>query len=173
MIYFWVLTTLGHWTRLNVGPCHVLMFWMCAYLRAIDLFSLYVLFPHFRPRDGTPENCFFQILSYARVSTYSSIHTKLIKDKRQTPWEHHVIWIIIIIIVIISILLRITNFEVALRIREFGNCTEYFSWSYCHVLITQRICQDHWWRRYGGSQSNRVRAFYHREFVGCTVCLIR
>ena len=27
------------------------------------LVSLYVLFPHFRPRDGTPENCFFQMSS--------------------------------------------------------------------------------------------------------------
>ena len=28
----------------------------------IDLFSLYVLFFHFRPRDGAPENCFFSNL---------------------------------------------------------------------------------------------------------------
>ena len=26
----------------------------------IELFSLYVLFSHFRPRDDTPENCFFE-----------------------------------------------------------------------------------------------------------------
>ena len=30
----------------------------------IDLFSLYVLLPHFRPRDGTLENHCFQILKY-------------------------------------------------------------------------------------------------------------
>ena len=31
---------------------------------AIDLYSLYVLLPHFRPRDGTLENHCFQILKY-------------------------------------------------------------------------------------------------------------
>ena len=31
----------------------------------VDLFSLYVLFSHFRPHDGTPENWFFWILLYA------------------------------------------------------------------------------------------------------------
>ena len=34
----------------------------------IDLFSLYVLFSHFRPRDATWENSFFQLLSYARAN---------------------------------------------------------------------------------------------------------
>ena len=34
----------------------------------IDLFSLYVLFPHFRPRDATPENSFFQVSSHARAN---------------------------------------------------------------------------------------------------------
>ena len=33
----------------------------------IDLFSLYVLFSHFRPRDVTRENSFFQVPSYARA----------------------------------------------------------------------------------------------------------
>ena len=33
----------------------------------IDLFSLYVLLPHFRPRDGTLENHCFQILKYLRA----------------------------------------------------------------------------------------------------------
>ena len=37
----------------------------------VDLFSLYVLFSHFRSRDGTLENCFFQ-MSYARASTWTS-----------------------------------------------------------------------------------------------------
>jgi len=31
-----------------------------------DLFSLYVLFSHFRPRDATRGNSFFQMSSYAR-----------------------------------------------------------------------------------------------------------
>ena len=35
--------------------------------QSIDPFSLYVLLPHFRPRDGTLENHFFQILKYLRV----------------------------------------------------------------------------------------------------------
>ena len=26
----------------------------------MDVFSLHALFSRFRPRDGTPENCFFQ-----------------------------------------------------------------------------------------------------------------
>ena len=34
----------------------------------IDLFSLYVLFSHFRPCDATPENTFFQVSSYARAN---------------------------------------------------------------------------------------------------------
>ena len=33
----------------------------------IDLFSLYILLPHFRPHDGTQENHCFQILKYLRV----------------------------------------------------------------------------------------------------------
>ena len=34
----------------------------------IDFFSLYVLFSHFRPRDATRGNSFFQISSYARAN---------------------------------------------------------------------------------------------------------
>ena len=34
---------------------------------AMDLFSLYVLFSHFRPRDVTPGNTFFQMSSSARA----------------------------------------------------------------------------------------------------------
>ena len=33
----------------------------------MDLFTLYVLFSHFRPRDLTLENSFFQMSSYARA----------------------------------------------------------------------------------------------------------
>ena len=35
---------------------------------AIDLFSLYILFSHFRPRDATRGNSFFQMSSYARAN---------------------------------------------------------------------------------------------------------
>ena len=34
----------------------------------IDLFSLYILFSHFRPRDATRGNSFFQMSSYARAN---------------------------------------------------------------------------------------------------------
>ena len=34
----------------------------------IDLFSLYVLLSHFRPRDATRGNSFFQMSSYARAN---------------------------------------------------------------------------------------------------------
>ena len=37
-------------------------------IRHINLFSLYVLFSHFRPRDATRGNSFFQMLSYARAN---------------------------------------------------------------------------------------------------------
>ena len=40
---------------------------MGAFSALIDLFSLYVLLPHFRPRDGTLENHCFQILKYLRA----------------------------------------------------------------------------------------------------------
>ena len=33
----------------------------------MDLFSLYVLFSHFRPRDVTQGNSFFQMSSYAQL----------------------------------------------------------------------------------------------------------
>ena len=37
-------------------------------LEKIDLFSLYVLFFHFRPRDATRGNSFFQMSPYARAN---------------------------------------------------------------------------------------------------------
>ena len=46
----------------------------------IDLFSLYVLFSYFTPRDGTPENC--QIPSYARASRCILSYARFMK--RQT-----------------------------------------------------------------------------------------
>ena len=53
----------------------------------MDLFSLYVLFSHFRPRDVTPGNTFFQMSSSARA--YVCII--YVKTKRKFPWEHHVV----------------------------------------------------------------------------------
>ena len=50
-------------------------------LRAIDLFSLYVLFSQYRSRANTLENCFFQI------SSYSPAYLRIIyeKTKGQVP----------------------------------------------------------------------------------------
>ena len=49
----------------------------------IDLFSLYVLFSHFRPRDATRGNSFFQMSSYARANV------RITNDKkRQKPNSH-------------------------------------------------------------------------------------
>ena len=41
---------------------------MCSNYPGIDLFSVHVLFSHFRPRDATPWNSFFQMSSYARAN---------------------------------------------------------------------------------------------------------
>ena len=46
-----------------------------------DLFSLYVLFSHFRPRDATRGNSFFQRSSYARAN----VRITKTKNKRQIP----------------------------------------------------------------------------------------
>ena len=47
----------------------------------IDLFSLYVLFSHFRPRDATRGNSFFQMSSYARAN----VRITNAENKRQIP----------------------------------------------------------------------------------------
>ena len=47
----------------------------------IDLFSLYVLFSHFRPRDATRGNSFFQMSSYARAN----VRITDAENKRQIP----------------------------------------------------------------------------------------
>ena len=44
----------------------------CIY-KTINLFSLYVLFSHFRPRDATRGNSFFQMSSYARANSLEGI----------------------------------------------------------------------------------------------------
>ena len=54
----------------------------------IDLFSLYVLFSHFRPSDATRGNSFFQISSYARANLRITNE----KTKGKFPWGHHVVW---------------------------------------------------------------------------------
>ena len=53
----------------------------CLTSLAIDLFSLYVLFSHFRPRDATRGNSFYQMSSYARAS----VRINNGKNKRKTP----------------------------------------------------------------------------------------
>ena len=49
---------------------------------AIDLFSLYVLFSHFRSRDAARGNSFFQMSSYARANVRI---TNEKKNKRKIP----------------------------------------------------------------------------------------
>ena len=48
----------------------------------IILFSLYVLCSHFRARDGTPENCFFQMSSYACANVCISCNRP-----KKIPWR--------------------------------------------------------------------------------------
>ena len=47
----------------------------------IDLFSLYVLCPHFRQRDAIRGNSFFQMSSYARANVRLTNR----KNKRKIP----------------------------------------------------------------------------------------
>ena len=47
----------------------------------IDVFSLYVLFSHVRPRDATRRNSFFQMSSYARANERITNE----KNKREIP----------------------------------------------------------------------------------------
>ena len=49
--------------------------------RSLDLFSLYVLFSHFRSRDATRGNSFFQMSSYARAN----VRITNDKNKRKIP----------------------------------------------------------------------------------------
>ena len=55
---------------------------------SIDLFSLYILFSHFRPRDATRGNSFFQMSSYA----CANLRITSEKTKGKFPWGHHVVW---------------------------------------------------------------------------------
>ena len=54
----------------------------------IYLSSLYVLFSHFSPRDGTPENCFFQMQSYARASMCMCMHNFKMKRQKANSLEN-------------------------------------------------------------------------------------
>ena len=63
--HYWLIRLKGHIALLNMKY----VFKNSSKLAAsvIDLFSLYVSLPHFRPRDGTLENHCFQILKYLRA----------------------------------------------------------------------------------------------------------
>ena len=52
----------------------------------IILFSLYVLFSHFRARDGTTGSCFFQMSSCARA--YVCIMANITRISRGLNWEN-------------------------------------------------------------------------------------
>ena len=53
----------------------------------IDFFlAWHVFFSHFRPRDFSQENCFSQMSSHARASTYICMHN-LWQEKRHIPWR--------------------------------------------------------------------------------------
>ena len=58
----------------------------------IDLFSLYILFSHFRPRDATRGNSFFQMLSYERANlriTNEKTKGKIpMRASRGLKWEN-------------------------------------------------------------------------------------
>ena len=55
-------------------------------LAGVNRQSLYVLFSHFRARDGTPENCFFQMSSYARA--YVFIMENITRISLGLNWEN-------------------------------------------------------------------------------------
>ena len=54
---------------------------LCSQSSSIDLFSLYVLFSHFRPRGAIRGNSFFQMSSYARAN----VRITNDKNKRKIP----------------------------------------------------------------------------------------
>ena len=64
------------------------------YPLVMNLLSLYVLFSHFRPRDATRGNSFFQMLSYARANVRKTIEKhngKIpIRASRGLKWEKNV-----------------------------------------------------------------------------------
>ena len=52
------------------------------FLMVLDLFSLYVLFSHFRPRDATRGNSLFQMSSYVRANV------RITNDNKQKANSH-------------------------------------------------------------------------------------
>ena len=58
-----------------------------SYTTLIDLFSLYVLFSHFRPFDATGGNSFFQMSAYARANVRITNE----KTKGKFPRGRHVV----------------------------------------------------------------------------------
>ena len=59
----------------------------------IDLFSLYVLFSQFRPRDATRVNSFFQMSSYARANVRMTNENKSkipMRASRGLKWENKI-----------------------------------------------------------------------------------
>ena len=60
--------------------------------RLIDLFSLYVLFSHFRPRDATRGNSFFQMSSNTRATVRITIEKNKwkipMRASRGLKWEN-------------------------------------------------------------------------------------
>ena len=57
-------------------------FFLFFFYELIDLFSLYILFSHFRPRDATRGNSFFQLSSYARANL------RITNEKKQKENSH-------------------------------------------------------------------------------------
>ena len=53
----------------------------------IDLFSLYVLFSHFRPRDATRRNSFFQMSSYAGANVRITNEKKMGNSHEGITWS--------------------------------------------------------------------------------------
>ena len=63
----------------------------CQQGKPINLFSLYVLFSHFRPRDATRGNSFFQMSSYARANvriTNGNERKIPMRASRGLKWEN-------------------------------------------------------------------------------------
>ena len=54
---------------------------------SIDLFGLHVLFSHFRPRDATRGNSFFQIWSYARANVRMTNEKKKENSHEDITWS--------------------------------------------------------------------------------------
>ena len=56
----------------------------------IDLFSLYVLFSHCRPRGGVPENSVS--VKHRQIHVHPREYVCIIHEKTEgtLPWEHHV-----------------------------------------------------------------------------------